>query len=227
MSEPPERGKAESGKADIRLFLVVHETFRRYLRRIAAAAAAIPPGDTARADEVGERWAFFERTLTHHHEGEDATMFPALLAHRPEFEQVRGELHADHEVVAGEMQAVDAAFSALPSRCDAAAVSSLAATLAALEQTLVPHLDREDAEVLPMIADGIPPAEWDELSEEQLTSIPKHDLGFAVAALDETMATVPDDERPPPPPLPVRLMLAVSWRRRWRKFMAPLGISPS
>ena len=74
-----------------------------------------------------------------------------------------------------------------------------------------------------MIADSIPPAEWDEMSDEQLKSIPKRDLGFAVAALDETMATVPDDERPPPPPLPVRLMLAVSWRRRWRKFIAPLA----
>jgi hemerythrin-like domain-containing protein len=216
-----------SGKADIRLFLVVHETFRRYLRRIAAAAAAIPPGDTARADVVRERWAFFERTLTHHHEGEDAKLFPALLAHRHEFEQVRGELHADHEVVAGEMEAVDAAFTALPGRCDAADIAALVAALGALEETLVPHLDREDAEVLPMIADGIPPAEWDELSEEQLKSIPKHDLGFAVAALDETIATMPDDEQPPPPPVPVRLMLAVSWRRRWRKFMAPLAVSPS
>lgn len=213
---------AEGPKADIRLFMVVHETFRRYLRRLRAAAAAIPPGHTARADVVRERWAFFERTLTHHHEGEDAKLFPALLAHRPGFEPVRAELHADHEVVAGEMAAVDTAFTALAGRCDAAGVATLAAAFAALEQTLVPHLDREDAEVLPMIADGIPPGEWDELSEEQLTSIPKRDLGLAVAALDETIATVPAEERPPPPPLPVRLMLAVSWRRRWRRLMAPL-----
>jgi hemerythrin-like domain-containing protein len=218
---------SESTHADIRLFLVVHETFRRALRMITDAVGVLRPDDTAQARRVQDRWVFFERSLTHHHEGEDATVFPALVRHLPSFDAFRTELHADHEVVAAEMRAVDEAFAAVPRRCDAAAIAALHASLETLTATLVPHLDREDAEVLPLVAANVPAGEWDDIGESLMQSLPKADLGLAVGGLDDLIRTLPDADRPPPPPLPVRMMLALVWRRRWRAFLAPLRVTPS
>jgi hypothetical protein len=35
---------------------------------------------------------------------------------------------------------------------------------------------------------------------------------------------LPRAQWPPPPPIPVRVMIAVSWRKRYQKFVEPLMV---
>jgi hypothetical protein len=35
--------------------------------------------------------------------------------------------------------------------------------------------------------------------------------------------SLPEADRPPPPPIFVRVMVTLSWRKQYQKFMAPLG----
>jgi hypothetical protein len=48
-----------------------------------------------------------------------------------------------------------------------------------------------------------------------LKSIPRKYLPSAVGAIDEVISDLPKDKQPSPPPLPISLMLALSWRRKW------------
>lgn len=48
-------------------------------------------------------------------------------------------------------------------------------------------------------------------------------MPIVAGILDEVARTFPRDQQPPPPPLPLRVMLALSWRRRYAKFMEPLA----
>jgi hypothetical protein len=41
-------------------------------------------------------------------------------------------------------------------------------------------------------------------------------------ALDEVVRGLPKEQRPPPPPMMVRVLVAVSWRKRYGKFVEPL-----
>jgi hypothetical protein len=85
-----------------------------------------------------------------------------------------------------------------------------------------PHLDVEDAQVIPAIAESVQPEEWDRLDKQALRSISRQYLPLAVGALDEAVRGLPEPERPPRPLLPIRLMLALSWRKKWAAWVSPL-----
>jgi len=87
-----------------------------------------------------------------------------------------------------------------------------------------PHLDAEDEKVLPAIAQSIPPKEWERLDKAALKSIPREYLPRAVGALDEVIQQLPKQEQPPPPPPPIRLMLVLSWRKKWSTWVKPLVV---
>ena len=94
--------------------------------------------------------------------------------------------------------------------------------MVAVREMFFPHLDIEDAEILPRIAESMPPKEWDRLDKAALKSIPKEHLPTAVGALDEVIRGMAKEEQPPPPPPPIRLMLALSWRKKWSVWVKPL-----
>ena len=86
----------------------------------------------------------------------------------------------------------------------------------------MPHLDVEDALLLPAAAATVDADEWEKASDRALRAMPKADMPIVAGVFDEVARSLPPEERPPRPPLPVRVLLAVSWRRRYEKFIAPL-----
>ena len=60
------------------------------------------------------------------------------------------------------------------------------------------------------------------MSEQAFRSLDKKDLPVVAGALDEVVRGLPKEQRPPPPPLMVRVLVAVSWRKRYAKFIDPL-----
>src|SRR5262249_43298978 len=173
---------------------------------------------------IGSRWSVYAALLHEHHQNEDGSIFPALLAARPDMNELVTRLEDEHHQLIGTMEVVDSAISAFDESPDADRQKTMHEALVAVRDLFFPHLDTEDEQILPAIAESIPPKEWERLDNAALKSIPRQYLPTAVGALDEVIHDTPKDKQPPPPPLPIRLMLALSWRKKYSTWVKPLLI---
>jgi hemerythrin-like domain-containing protein len=199
---------------------VVHQAFRLATTRLVDATEKLEP--SVLQSIIRSRWEFYSAVLHHHHHTEDDSIFPALLALRPDMDALIETLEGEHQQLVGAMEAVDSSVSAFEQQPDAAHKETLHNAMAAVREMFFPHLDVEDAQILPAIAESIPPEEWDRLDKEALKSIPRKHLPLAVGSLDEVIRGMTKEERPPPPPPPIRLMVTLSWRKKWSVWVKPL-----
>lgn len=209
-----------SSQADTRLYQVVHKAFRLATTRLVDASEKLEPSQLPSV--FRPRWSFYADVLHHHHHNEDDKIFPALITVRPEMGALLEKLEDDHLQLVRNMEAVDAALSAIERTPDAAHQQALHESLVAVRDAFFPHLDIEDEKILPAIAESVPAKQWDQMDQEALKSTPKKHLALAVGALDDVIRGIPKAEQPPPPPLPIRLMLALSWRRKFAAWAKPL-----
>jgi hemerythrin-like domain-containing protein len=214
------RGEHGDTHADTRVLQVVHKTFRLATTRMVDATERLAPSGLKPV--IGPFWSFYAGVLHHHHHTEDTAAFPALIAARPEMVGLVDQLEEDHRKLAAAIDATDATVAAFDNKPDPATQRELHDALAALRDQFFAHLDIEDAKVIPVFAEAIPPKDWDRMDNQALKSIPRQYLPKAVGALDEVIRTLPPAERPSGPPPPIRFMLAVSWRRKWAAFVKPL-----
>lgn len=131
--------------ADTRMMDIVHDALRRDLARAVDALSASPGPDqqAAIADHVVWMTAF----LHSHHGAEDDGLWPLLRDRDPSLGALLDEMDADH-----------ARIDPLVATCRSAAeevaggtanVDVLAAALRELSAVLLPHLDREEQQVMP------------------------------------------------------------------------------
>lgn len=206
--------------ADIRLIQAVHNTFRVGLTRIIDATAKLEPSSLQ--SSLGRYWNFYAAILDYHHHNEDEEDFPLLAGYYPDIQPLIDDLGAEHRQMLDVMAKINAAVESFQGTPDVAGRDKVNAAALELRDLFFPHLDREDADVLPMYAKWIPYDEWEKLGTKTLKGIPKPQMPFAVGALDETIRSTPEAERPEGPPLPVKVLLALSWRKKWAGLVQPL-----
>jgi hemerythrin-like domain-containing protein len=209
-------------RADLRLFRVVHLAFRATGKEIADAFPGLDNADTERVAGVADVWDFYARALSHHHENEDDVIWPRIVERRPDFADVEAEMKREHRDVDTALTSATQAVTALRGSADPAAIKAASDAVAMLVRELDEHLDHEERVALPIVHEAFGREEFEKMEEQFLRSTARGDLPYEAASLDEWARRVPDAERPPPPPLPVRLMLALSWRRKYRRFVEPI-----
>ena len=67
--------------AQLSMNQVIHAAVRRDVARTEQALRSFPDGDRARAVQLQRAWQNLVRELTHHHEVEDAHVWPFLESH--------------------------------------------------------------------------------------------------------------------------------------------------
>jgi len=206
--------------ADIRLIRAVHNTFRTGLTRLIDATAKLEP--SALASPVGPYWNFYAAILDYHHHNEDEEDFPLLAGYYPDIQPLVDELRGDHRQMLPVMAKINAAVGSFEKVPDTAGRDAINAAAVQLRDLFFPHLDREDASILPMYAKWIPYDVWEKLETKALKGIPKPQMPYAVGALDETIRSTPEAQRPEGPPLPVKIFLSLSWRKKWAGLVQPL-----
>ncbi|WP_207770161.1 hemerythrin domain-containing protein [Frankia canadensis] len=177
---------AMDGPADTRIMGVVHDALRRDLRRVRAALTTHPypdgPRRAALAAHVDWMIAFLER----HHGGEDAGLYPLVRATAsPDAAELIDAMGADHEAIHPAMNATAhaarrwARSDALGSRDELSSDAARRGLVEALDEliaVLFPHLDREEAEAMPLVAATLTHRqwhEWDQTYNIKIKSLPE------------------------------------------------------
>jgi len=125
---------------------VIHGAFRRDLDRFVTALGSFPEGSQRRADELNTAWTNYDDQLTHHHEGEHQTAWPALQKIGVSADLL-ATMDAEHETMVQAMVATRASMADLvrtPSREQA---ESARGAFEQLRTVTVAHLDHEEAEI--------------------------------------------------------------------------------
>jgi len=155
----------------------VHTIYRREFRLAAGLVRSVANGDTARAAVVDAHLAFLEASLHHHHEAEDAILWPILHERVPADVAPIVELMETHHERIG---AVLTSIEALRPRWAATAQAGLGAELADLYDenfaVLAEHMAAEETQLLPIAARTLTEAEWHSIGEHATSHYRKKDM---------------------------------------------------
>jgi hemerythrin-like domain-containing protein len=145
--------------ADTRMMGIVHSALRRDLVRLRLVLGTPGAQQPDRRKALAEHAIWLMDFLHHHHTGEDEGLYPLVVRRNPDAAALCERMDVDHDTITPAMNGLRAAAErhlADPETPD----SELLAALAALEEPLVPHLTREELEMMPVVSASISHAEW-------------------------------------------------------------------
>jgi hypothetical protein len=178
----------------------VHRAFRTSLAsapRFVASAA----GDDERRALIANYYANVIDFLDVHHEGEEELVFPLLAERAPGSKGIVDVAFDDHHAVVGQMQTVKERVAAWQDKGDTAA-QDLIDALRELDEILVPHLDREEAEILPLAGEHLSIEEWGALPGHAMGNFKGDKVWLIIGLVRENFTQAQRDmmlEHMPPP----------------------------
>ncbi|AKE89590.1 cation-binding protein [Rhodococcus sp. WB1] len=154
----------DHGPADTRSMGIVHSALRRDLERTRIVLTTEPYPDPRRRRGLAEHVLWMMRFLHIHHTGEDVGLWPLIRVKNPDAGALLDQMDADHQRIAPAITALEDA--ALAYRDDANARQPLLEALAGLTDVLLPHLRREELEMMPVVAATLTTAEYHDVEQE-------------------------------------------------------------
>ena len=151
---------ATAAPADTRMMGIVHRALRRDLTRATAALGSAPPPEDRQRRAIAAHLVWVLEFLHAHHESEDRGLYPLVRERRSDAAALLDAMDADHRAVAVHIRAVETAATAYGTSDDAAVRQELLDAIGALEAVLLPHLEREETEVMPIVSTAVTEAEW-------------------------------------------------------------------
>ena len=212
------------GPADPSMMRIVHQALRRDLTRARAVLAGTEADAPEQRRAVGAHLGWVLRFLHAHHASEDAGLYPLVrerCAGDAEALAVLDRMQRGHEAVASASAAVEAAAAAVAADASDIAAQRAVDALDALGTVLLPHLEEEEAEAMPIASRSVTAAEWMAIEKEHnLDPKSTAELGFEGhwlidGATDDDRATVLGLV----PPIP-RFLLVHGYARRYRRHAA-------
>lgn len=145
---------------------IIHAAVRRDLARMEAALRDFPDGDAGRARALQRAWDWLWEMLHHHHEGEDAHIWPYLRSLDVVDPGLADAMEAEHEAMAAAMAAATTAVHLLATRPAAEAAASAADRVGEAAQVTLTHLEHEEREVMPIVVERMETPEWKAIEKQ-------------------------------------------------------------
>ena len=140
--------------ADTRMMGIVHAAFHRDLARLRVMLTAAPaPGGGQRKALAGQVLWLMEMLHTHH-QGEDDGLWPLVRERDPAADGLLDEMVAEHHAIVPAIGALTGAARRYGSDGGDSSRVELVQALDSLTAVLVPHMDREVAEAMPVVGTG-------------------------------------------------------------------------
>lgn len=211
-----------SERPDTHEMVIVHRVFRREFRLAPAMVTAVADGDRERAALVAAHLVELCGLLHHHHASEDELVWPRLYARTQVSTDLVQRMEAQHERVGTLLARVDQLLPEWRDRAETAVGAQLADALGDVSSVLDEHLVEEERDVLPLVAEHLTGAEWSELGERGMASVPKPRL---LVVLGHILEEASPEERVAflaRVPTPARVAYRLLGRRKYEREVAAL-----
>jgi hypothetical protein len=163
----PGQTAAHPGPIDMTMMYVMHHAFRRDLAAFATAAGSTPAADRRAWRAMAQRWGLFATALHHHHSGEDAGLWPALMDRADaEGRATLEAMEAEHSEIDPILEACATGFARLAEHADEDVRAALSVRLVAAKERLAEHLEHEETEAIALIQALLTPEEWEAITKE-------------------------------------------------------------
>ena len=163
----PGQTAAPDGPVDMRNMYVMHHAFRRDLDAFVEACRRTPVEDREAWQALNERWGVFAMALHHHHSGEDAGVWPVLVARStPEEVETLDAMEAEHEEIDPLLRSCAEGFARLAAAADSDARAALEVKVTATRERLAHHLQHEETEAIVLIQRYLTDEEWRAIEHE-------------------------------------------------------------
>jgi hemerythrin-like domain-containing protein len=217
-----EQQAGSAGRGRFTIVYLIHEAFRRDLRRLSSAVRA-PGVDQARARQLGAHWEFVNEQLHHHHEVEDASLWPLVrpkLSGRDDDIAVLAEMEAQHVVLLPLCEAISKGFDALARQPGQGA--ELAGLIDDLATRLGTHLDDEEQRCFPVIDQALTAEEFESFGKATAKAVGmRGSAKFFPWIFDEANPVECKAVLSMPPP-PVRVLCRYMWEPRYERTVAKI-----
>ncbi|MEI8412373.1 MULTISPECIES: hemerythrin domain-containing protein [unclassified Kribbella] len=216
----PGQAAAPPGPVDLTAMYVMHHGFRRDLTVFKAAVAATPPEDRTTWRALAARWGKFVEILHKHHTGEDAGLWPLLMAKADAAGQATLEaMESEHTEIDPLLASCTAGFERLASYNDADARDALEVRVVALGEHLVRHLAHEERDAMALVQRYLVDADWHRLEKEHFKpAYGPRDIPFVASwGLHELPAEHFGRVRDSMAGRPMELVWRVFWRRPFER----------
>ncbi|MDV9169325.1 hemerythrin domain-containing protein [Streptomyces sp. W16] len=212
-----------TSKPDVHDMVVVHRTFRRSCAELPDLVRGLRPGDTARAALVVDAVRFMLMGLEAHHVSEDEYLWPLLTARTGVRADAVARMEEQHHRLEELVTEVRGALDGLAADPRPLA-EQVADQLTELGSVLTAHMDEEENTILPLAAEHLSVAEWEELGEISLAKLDKKHLLRALSVL--MAVATPEEQRTllTKAPAPARLLWRLSGRRAHARREARLHV---
>lgn len=149
--------------ADTNMMRIVHNALRRDLGRARTTLTRVPPPDPRQRAMIAEHLRWMMAFLEAHHRSEDVGLYPIVRERDPSTGPLLDEMARDHEAVATAIDELEKAADAYAERDER---DELVDAIDALSDGLLPHLEREENEVMPVVSRLITNAEWQDIEQK-------------------------------------------------------------
>ena len=148
-------------KFDPREMRVLHSVYRREFWLAPSLIRGVADGDTARAVVVDRHLDLVEGALEEHHNAEDEVLWPLLLDRVPvDVAPLVRRMDAQHQLVTTALSRIKAQRRIWVQEARAAVGVDVAEQYQSLYHALVEHLDDEETNIMPLVAQHLTVAEW-------------------------------------------------------------------
>jgi hemerythrin-like domain-containing protein len=152
--------------ADTRMMRIVHQALRRDLRRAHETLTSAPPPPPPQRHAIARHLTWMMAFLRAHHRSEDDGLYPLVRQRDPAAAELLDAMHADHDEVASAVSALEAAAATCSRTQGAGGAEPLVAALGHLTEILLPHLQQEEDEMMPVVSAVVTNGEWRALEDE-------------------------------------------------------------
>lgn len=158
--------------------------------------------DSAQATLIGTYYANVLALLQVHHDSEDELLWPKLTARRPEAAELFASMQAQHAQVHGATDTAGNALAGWTLDRNATTTQAFITAINGVNEQVVPHLDQEERDILPIVAEVITASEWGALPSHGLRNFSGDKPWLILGLIREKMspeAVVRMDGNMPPP----------------------------